>query len=136
MLDGWRPDAITLTVGEPFGTGTPDKMQAYAAEVLRRLSPRAPLVSFSLGGLLALKLMAQAPERFERLALICAGAGPETSEGAAARREGEAAALAEGVEAHLRYDLLPHVGLCKTDGTIPATRVDMARMLRLAAYRR
>lgn len=136
MLNGWRPGAITLAVGEPSGTGPPKTMQAYAAEVLHRLPPRASLVGFSLGGLLALELVAQAPERFDRLALICAGAGPETPEGAAARRDGEAAALEKGIEAHFRDDLLPRYGLGGTDDTIPATLIDMGRTLGLDVYRR
>lgn len=135
MLAGWRTDAITLTVGEPFGAG-PRTMRAYASEVLQRLPPRASLVGFSLGGLVALELVAQAPGRFDRLALVCAGAGPETPDGEVARRAGEATALAKGMEAHLREDLLPLYVLRKEDDTTGDTLIDMARTLGLDTYRR
>ncbi len=111
-------------------------MQAYATEVLRHVPPRATLVGFSLGGLLALELVAQTPERFDRLALICAGAGPETPDGEMTRRAGEAAARTNGIEAHVRDDLLPRYGLHGTGGATGTTLLDMARSLGTDAYRR
>jgi pimeloyl-ACP methyl ester carboxylesterase len=52
--------------------------------LLRRLPPRFSLAGFSLGGLWAVQLMARAPERVERLALIASNA--EASSRRVARR--------------------------------------------------
>lgn len=136
MLEGWRGDTVSLTVGQHAESPAPGTMQDHAAEVLARLPPRASLVGFSLGGLLALELVAQAPDRFDRLTLVCAGAGPETEAGAAARRAGEAAAEARGMAAHVRDDLIPRYGLRDVDGAVARTLIDMAVTLGTDAYRR
>lgn len=132
----WRAEFVTVTVGAPFGGGGASSMQDCATDLLQDLPARSTLIGFSLGGLLALELVARAPDRFDRLALICAGAGPETPEGARARRAGEAAALADGMAAHVRDDLLPRYALCRDDGPSARTLLDMAMSLGPDAYRR
>lgn len=82
-------------------------MAQYAADLFAGLPRRFSLAGFSLGGLVALEMVAQQPERIERLALVCAGAGPESPEGAEARRAGEKQALAAGLAEHVRRDLWP-----------------------------
>lgn len=135
MLAGWRQDPVTVTAGRP-AEDDPPTMVSHASALLRRLPPVSSLVGFSLGGLLALELVAQAPERFDRLALVCAGAGAEPPEGAAARRAAEAAARIKGVPAHVRDDLIPRYALREPDGATARTLVDMAATLGLDTYRR
>ena len=48
----------------------------WAAKLLQSLPERFALAGFSLGGLVALELLRQAPERIERLALIASNAEP------------------------------------------------------------
>ncbi len=134
LLEGWAVDAVTLTAGDPPCAG-PLTMADYAEALLGTLPPRATLIGFSLGGLIALELVARAPERFDRLALVCAGAGPEAPGGAAARRAGEDAAEARGMAAHMRDDLIPRYGLADPDAVAPSL-VAMAERLGLPAYRR
>lgn len=136
LMAGWRSDAVTLTAGLPFDEEASPTMASHASSLLRRLPPRMTLVGFSLGGLLALELAAQAPERFARLALVCAGAGPEAAEGAAARREGEAVANARGMDAHVRDDLIPRYALREDCGAAARTLRDMAVSLGPDVYRR
>ena len=45
-------------------------MQALAAEVLAHAPPRFALAGLSMGGIVAMEILAQAPERIERLALL------------------------------------------------------------------
>jgi pimeloyl-ACP methyl ester carboxylesterase len=56
----------------------------WPAQLLQRLPERFSIAGFSLGGLWALELMRQAPERIERVALIASNA---RAAGAAARRK-------------------------------------------------
>jgi len=56
--------------------GLRDDVSAWAERLLRQLPPHFSLGGFSLGGLLALELLRQAPERIERLALVASNAEP------------------------------------------------------------
>lgn len=109
-------------------------MAAYAAELLAELPPRFALAGFSLGGLIALEMVAQAPARIARLALICAGAGPESPEGEAIRRDGEARAVAFGLTVHVAQDLVPRYGPLP-DGAAGVV-AGMAEAVGLPLYRR
>lgn len=60
------------------GAGDAD---AWLQRQLRRLPERFSLAGFSLGGLLALALLRQAPERVERLAMIASNAEPASPAG-------------------------------------------------------
>ncbi|MGV8856268.1 MAG: alpha/beta fold hydrolase [Devosia sp.] len=59
---------------------------ALAALILRHAPARFSLLGFSLGGIVALEMIAQAPERIERLALIDTTARPDPADNAANRR--------------------------------------------------
>jgi len=85
----WRPQAQALAdVAEPWipdHTGH-DDMRALAAAVLREAPfERFALAGFSMGGYIALEMIAQAPERIERLALVDTSARPETAKTSEAR---------------------------------------------------
>lgn len=127
---------LTIVAGKlPSGAvAQHDTMAPYASELLASLPPRFSLVGFSLGGLIALELAAQAPERIATLVLVCAGAGPETPEGAARRRQGETSATSLGMARHASEDLIPRYRLGSKEhaGTVAA----MAESIGLPLYRR
>lgn len=112
-------------------------MARYAAELLAGLPPRFNLAGFSLGGLIALEMVAQQPERVARLALVGAGAGPETPEGAAVRRAGATQAEAKGLAEHVREDLWPryHAQVRDADRILLPLLASMAEAVGLATYK-
>jgi pimeloyl-ACP methyl ester carboxylesterase len=85
----WQPQTDGL--GDAAETWIPDHgrhddMRALAAAVLREAPfERFALAGFSMGGYIALAMMAQAPERIDRLALVDTSARPDTAERIEAR---------------------------------------------------
>ena len=63
-----------------------DSMEAMARKVLDDAPPRFSVCGFSMGGRVALKIMALAPERVMRLCLLDTGVGPVV-EGEAEKRQ-------------------------------------------------
>ncbi len=63
-----------------------DSIGAMAASVLAAMPPRFALAGLSMGGYVALEVMARAPERVERLALIDSRAGGDAPEERSRRR--------------------------------------------------
>ncbi|MCM2505395.1 alpha/beta fold hydrolase [Aureimonas altamirensis] len=57
-----------------------DSIEAMARRVLDAAPPRFALAGLSMGGYVALEIMAQAPERVSRLALFDTSATPDTEE--------------------------------------------------------
>jgi len=78
-------------------TSTPE----LAAKILRDAPERFALLGFSLGGIVALEMMAQAPERIECLALIDTTARPDPAANADKRRAAVRQARAEGMAAYI-----------------------------------
>lgn len=72
-----------------------------AALLLRGLPPRFALAGFSLGGIVALEMIAQAPERVTRLALIDTTARPDPPANRAIRRNAVARAAAMGLDRYV-----------------------------------
>lgn len=68
------------------GLAEDDTVGAMAERVLREAPDRFALAGLSMGGYVALEIMAQAPERVERLALIDTSARPDTDEQRRRRR--------------------------------------------------
>jgi pimeloyl-ACP methyl ester carboxylesterase len=68
------------------GLAEDDTVGAMADRVLRDAPARFALVGLSMGGYVALEIMARAPERVERLALIDTSARPDTDEQSRRRR--------------------------------------------------
>ncbi|OZA13377.1 MAG: alpha/beta hydrolase [Rhodobacterales bacterium 17-64-5] len=67
---GGLPAALHLReVGHALPVGA-DSMAALAAQVLRDAPPRFALAGLSMGGIVAMEVLRQAPERVERLALL------------------------------------------------------------------
>lgn len=63
-----------------------DSMAGMAARLLRNAPPRFSLAGLSMGGMVCMEVMRQAPERVERLALLDTNPGSDSRERAAQRR--------------------------------------------------
>lgn len=89
-LDGWP-----VLVAEMTGART-------TPDLARRLLADAPekfaLLGFSLGGIVALEMVAEAPERVARLALVDTTARPDPPENAVSRRHAAEAARRDGTD--------------------------------------
>ena len=76
-------DAAECTIGD---TLCDDTLPAMAARILADAPPRFALAGVSMGGMVAMEIVAQAPDRVERLALFDTNARPDTTEQTARRR--------------------------------------------------
>ncbi len=85
-----------------------DTVQALASEILRAAPPRFALAGLSMGGIVAMEIVAQAPHRVERLALLDTNPRAETPEAQSLRTPQIAKALAGGLEAVLREEMKPN----------------------------
>lgn len=84
-------DAADCVVGD---TLRDDSLPGMAARILAAAPDRFALAGVSMGGMVAMEIIAQAPERVERLALFDSNARPDTAEQIARRRATNAALLA------------------------------------------
>lgn len=76
--------------------------EAMAAKLLKNLPERFSLLGVSLGGIVALEIMAQAPERVERLALIDTTARPDPEANWAVRRNAVERARQNGMASYIK----------------------------------
>lgn len=90
-------DEISVSVGD---LTQDDSIAAMARRVLAGAPPRFALAGLSLGGIVALEVIRQAPERVQRLALLCTSPQPARAEQraqwrrmAATVRQGQLAAV-------------------------------------------
>ncbi|WP_425084657.1 alpha/beta fold hydrolase [Ruegeria profundi] len=72
-----------------------DSVEAMAAEILKNAPPRFALAGLSMGGIVAMEVLRQAPARVERLALLDTNPLAEASE-VKARRAPQMATVREG----------------------------------------
>ena len=86
--------ARAVIVGDMTGAET---TKALAAKLLTDAPPRFALAGFSLGGIVALEMIAQAPERIERIALLATNARPDPAANAAPRRDAVERTLRHGM---------------------------------------
>ena len=99
-----------------------------AARILREAPPRFALLGFSLGGIVALEMAAQAPERIERLALVDTTARPDPAENAQKRRAQAAQARTDGIETYVDEGWTASVSPLRAgDGALRQTILAMAR---------
>ena len=91
------PGRRTL-VGDMTGAGT---TPALAEKILAGAPPRFAVAGFSLGGIVALEMIAQAPDRIERIALIDTTARPDPKANAAARHRSVKRAREAGVASYI-----------------------------------
>ena len=90
----------------PLVTG--DHVDALAREVLALAPPRFALAGLSMGGIVAMAVLAAAPERVERVALLDTNPRAELPE-VRARRGGQIArALGGDLAGLMREELMPH----------------------------
>jgi pimeloyl-ACP methyl ester carboxylesterase len=88
--------------------GGHDTIHALAAEVLAQAPPRFALLGLSMGGIVAMEVLRQAPDRVERLALLDTNPRAEAPEVRAAREPQIAAALAGHLERVMRDEMKPN----------------------------
>ena len=88
--------------------GGHDTMAALAAEVLAHAPPRFALLGLSMGGIVAMEVLRQAPGRVERLALLDTNPRAETPEVQARREPQIASALAGGLAGVMRNEMKPN----------------------------
>jgi pimeloyl-ACP methyl ester carboxylesterase len=88
--------------------GGHDTMAALATEVLANAPPRFALLGLSMGGIVAMEVLRQAPERIERLALLDTNPRAETPEVRARREPQIAKARAGGLASVIRDEMKPN----------------------------
>jgi pimeloyl-ACP methyl ester carboxylesterase len=89
----------------PFHAQT---MSALAASFLADAPPRFALAGLSMGGILAMEILRQAPNRVERLALLDTNPCAETPEAQARRTPQMQRALAGDLQHVMREDMKPN----------------------------
>lgn len=88
-----------LLVGDMTGAAT---TPALAHKILRDAPDRFAVLGFSLGGIVALEMIAQAPHRVAAIALINTTARPDPEANAAVRRAAVARARANGAAGYIK----------------------------------
>jgi pimeloyl-ACP methyl ester carboxylesterase len=83
-------------------------MPMLAQNILAQAPPRFALLGFSLGGIAALEIIAQQPERVERLCLVDTTPRPDGEANAAIRRAAVAKARADGMN-HFILEAWPNL---------------------------
>lgn len=142
MCDGrqWGPQVAafsgTRTVHLAALVGA-DSMEALAAQVLDAAPPRFALAGLSMGGIVAMEVLRQAPGRVERLALLDTNPLAEAEE-VLAQRRARVARVAEGHLAQVVRDEMKPLYLADGPGTgaILDLCLDMALALGPEAFAR
>jgi pimeloyl-ACP methyl ester carboxylesterase len=91
----------------PALTGA-DTVQGLATQILRDAPPRFALAGLSMGGIVAMEVMARAPERVTHLALMDTNPRAEIPEVQARRAPQIARVQAGGLEAVMRDEMKPN----------------------------
>jgi len=101
---------------------------ALAERILAAAPERFAVLGVSLGGIVALEMVAQAPERIERLALVDTTARPDPEANWAVRRQAVEAARSEGMDGYVLGSWNKLVSPSKIDdGALKELIVAMAR---------
>jgi len=120
---GGRPLHLAPMVGA-------NSVHVLAAQILVNAPPRFALAGLSMGGIVAMEVIAQAPDRVDRLALLDTNPRAELPEVQARRAPQIARVLAGGLEEVMRDEMKPNY---LTDGpnrpAILALCMEMARGL-------
>jgi pimeloyl-ACP methyl ester carboxylesterase len=105
-----------------------ETMGELAARILSDAPPRFALGGLSMGGIVAMEIVRQAPERVERLALLDTNPLPETSEVSARREPQISRALAGCLADVMREEMKPNY-LASRDPELLDLCLDMALSL-------
>ena len=84
-----------------------ETVQAIAANILRHAPPHFALAGLSMGGIVAMEILAQCPDRVTKIALMDTNPLAETPETQARRPPQIARVLAGGLEAVMRDEMKP-----------------------------
>ncbi len=113
---GTVPDLLPLrTLHHALPTGA-DSIAAIAAGILANAPPRFALAGLSMGGIVAMEMLAQAPDRIERLALMDTNPLAEAPPVQARRGPQIARALAGDLAGVMRDEMKPNY-LARADDT-------------------
>ncbi len=85
-----------------------DSVAALAADILAAAPPRFALAGLSMGGIVAMEVLRQAPTRVERLALLDTNPKAESETVRAGREPQVAKALAGGLDSVMRDEMKPN----------------------------
>lgn len=113
-----------------------ETIPGIAAALLRDLPERFALAGLSMGGIVAMEMLAQAPDRIERLALLDTNPLAELPEVRARRLPQVERALAGGLDAVMQDEMMPHYLAGPGDTATLALCLDMARALGPEVFRR
>ena len=111
MCDARMWGGIDRDLGVPVVHHVPneaDSMVELAALFLADAPPSFALAGLSMGGILAMEILRQAPDRVERLALLDTNPRAETAEAKARRQPQIARALEGDLESVMRKDMKPN----------------------------
>jgi len=111
MCDAWMWGGIDRALDVPVIHHLPTgaaTMAALAAGFLADAPPRFALAGLSMGGILAMEILRQAPDRVARLALLDTNPRAETAEVQARRAPQIDRALAGDLEGVMRDDMKPN----------------------------
>ncbi|MEO0504425.1 MAG: alpha/beta fold hydrolase [Pseudomonadota bacterium] len=106
----WGPQIAALSGAMPLHMAPlvgQSSVPALAAQVLDTAPPRFALAGLSMGGIVAMEIVAQAPQRVSRLALLDTNPLAEAAEMRARRAPQIAAALAGHLEDVMRDEMKP-----------------------------
>jgi pimeloyl-ACP methyl ester carboxylesterase len=112
-----------------------ETMAAIATAILAEAPPRFALAGLSMGGIVAMEMLAQAPERIERLALLDTNPLAELPDVQARRGPQIARALAGGLAEVVRDEMKPNY-LARRDPAVLDLCLDMALGLGPEVFRR
>lgn len=119
--------AIRPVMVAPLAGG--DTVTAMAAAILQQAPPRFALAGLSMGGIVAMEVIRQAPARITRLALMDTNPLAEAPERAKMRDQQIARVLGGALEAVIRDDMKPHY---LADGSDRRTILDLCMDMALA----
>lgn len=105
---------------------------AMAARVLAQAPPRFAVAGFSMGGIVALEIQRQAPDRVAGLALVCANARPD----AQTQRAEQVSKADKGLLAEVIGDVATRYFAEDPDGALRDLAIDMAVTLGPAVFAR
>lgn len=123
----WGPQCDSLLPRPIVALPPPDleTMQEMAAHLLGQLPPRFALAGLSMGGILAMEMVRQAPARVDRLALLDTNPLAETDAVRARRAPQIARVLAGDLAGVMRDEMKPNY-LARHDAALLDLCLDMA----------